>query len=353
MKIVSVVGARPQFIKAATVSRILRLNGNIREILLHTGQHYDRNMSQVFFDELDIPEPHYNLEVGSGTHAFQTGTMMKGIEKILIDEKPDWTLVYGDTNSTLAGALVSVKLNIPLAHVEAGLRSFNRKMPEEINRIVSDRIASLLFAPTKTAIQNLEKEGLKEITCFTGDVMYDSVLYYRNRILREPDKYAIKNLPGQYLLATIHRAENTDDLNNLQNIFNAFAEAGSFIVLPVHPRTKKLISRNIRVPENVRIIEPVGYLEMLRLTMDAFKVLTDSGGLQKEAYFLGRPCITLRNETEWLETLHDGWNTITGTDPGKIIDTIHSPLPDSEQHNEFGDGHAAEAIVERLLHSNQ
>jgi len=348
MKIVSVVGARPQFIKAATVCRVLRSNGNIQEILLHTGQHYDRNMSQVFFDELDIPEPQYNLEIGSGTHAFQTGTMMKGIEEILIAEKPDWTLVYGDTNSTLAGALASVKLHIPLAHVEAGLRSFNRNMPEEINRIVSDRVADLLFAPTKTAIENLKREGLEKMTCFTGDVMYDSVLFYINKILRTPDKYKIKDLPAQYFLATIHRAENTDDIGHLINIFKAFAESGSYIVLPIHPRTKKLISKNIRVTENVRIIDPVGYLEMLKLTMDAYKILTDSGGLQKEAYFLGRPCITLRNETEWLETVHDGWNTITGTDPDKIIDAINSPLPVSERHNEFGDGHAAEAIIERL-----
>lgn len=348
MKIVSVVGARPQFIKAAAVSRVLQSNGNIQDIILHTGQHYDRNMSQVFFDELDIPEPMYNLEVGSGTHAFQTGTMLKGIEEILIAEKPDWTLVYGDTNSTLAGALASVKLQIPLAHVEAGLRSFNRKMPEEINRIASDRIADLLFAPTKTALKNLNMEGLGDITCFTGDVMYDSVLFYMNRILREPDKYKVNDLPGQYFLATIHRAENTDNINNLKNIFKAFAESGSFIILPVHPRTKKQISKNIRISENVRIIDPVGYLEMLKLTMNAYKVLTDSGGLQKEAYFLGRPCITLRNETEWLETNHDGWNIITGTDPGKISEAINSSLPTSDRNNEFGDGHAAEAIVERL-----
>jgi UDP-GlcNAc3NAcA epimerase len=348
MKIVSVVGARPQFIKAAAIHRVLRSNRNYQEILLHTGQHYDRNMSQVFFDELDIPDPQYNLGVGSGTHAFQTGTMLKGIEEILIAEKPDWTLVYGDTNSTLAGALASVKLHIPVAHVEAGLRSFNRNMPEEINRIVSDRIADLLFAPTKTAIENLRREGLENITCFTGDVMFDSVLFYMNKIIRTPEKYQVNDLPGQYCLATIHRAENTDDIGNLINIFKAFGESGSFIVLPIHPRTKKLISQNIRVTENVRIIDPVGYLEMLKLTMDAYKILTDSGGLQKEAYFLGRPCITLRNETEWLETVHDGWNIITGADPDKIIDAINSPLPASERHNEFGDGHASEAILARL-----
>jgi len=348
MKIVTVIGARPQFIKAATISRLLLHNPEVEEILVHTGQHYDPNMSDIFFEELNIPHPDYNLEVGSGSHAVQTGKMLEGIETILLEEKPDWTLVYGDTNSTLAGALATTKLNIPLAHVEAGLRSFNRKMPEEINRIVTDRISDLLFAPTVTAMVNLEKEGLLAASCLTGDVMFDSTLFYKEKILKNPDLFKINGLPRGYLLATIHRAENTDNINNLKNLFQAFSESRQAIVLPIHPRTRKIIANTIRLPENVHIIDPVGYLQMLYLTMHAGKVLTDSGGLQKEAYFLGKQCITLRTETEWVETLHDNWNTITGTDPDKIVEAIRSAAPSSSQHLSFGNGKAAEAIVEKL-----
>ncbi len=348
MKIVSIVGARPQFIKAATVSRVLRADGAIHEILLHTGQHYDENMSDVFFRELNIPLPDYNLEVGSGSHAQQTGMMLKGIEDILLKEKPVCTLVYGDTNSTLAGALAATKLHIPVAHVEAGLRSFNRAMPEEINRIVTDRISDLLFAPTQTAIDNLTREGLADITCFTGDVMFDSVLYYRDRIMQDPEKYQTPGIPQEYLLATIHRAENTDHPENLSNIFLAFSRLNMEIVLPIHPRTRKILQSSFSVPGNVHIIDPVGYLQMMKLTMDSTKVLTDSGGLQKEAYFLKKQCITLRTETEWIETLHDQWNIITGSDPVLIEKAANTGLPAAPQRPGFGNGKAAEIITGKL-----
>ena len=349
MKIVSIVGARPQFIKAATVSRVIRSDTALQEILLHTGQHYDENMSDVFFRELNIPIPDYNLEVGSGSHAVQTGLMLKGIENVLLKEKPDCTLVYGDTNSTLAGALASAKLHIPVAHIEAGLRSFNRAMPEEINRIVTDRISDLLFAPTQTAIVNLTREGLADIACFTGDVMYDSVLYYQEWIKRDPAKYKTAGIPGKYLLATIHRAENTDNIQNLKNIFLAFSRLNHEIVLPIHPRTRKILQTSMVLPENVHIIDPVGYLQMMKLTMDATKVLTDSGGLQKEAYFLNKQCITLRTETEWVETLHDQWNIITGSDPGTIEKAVESDLPEAPRRSGFGTGNSAEIIIGKLL----
>lgn len=349
MKIVSVIGARPQFIKAAAVSRVLRATPGMQEILVHTGQHYDENMSDIFFRQLDIPEPDYNLEVGSGSHAYQTGTMLKGIEDILLKEKPDYTLVYGDTNSTIAGALAATKLHIPVAHVEAGLRSFNRLMPEEINRIVTDRISDILFAPTLTAITNLKNEGLEKQTVFSGDVMYDSVLFYREMVIAGGDKYRTPGRPASYLLATIHRAENTDNPGNLRNIFLAFSQTGRPVVLPVHPRTARLLKSEVSVPSNVIIIDPVGYLEMLWLTMHAEKVLTDSGGLQKEAYFLGRQCITMRTETEWVETLHDNWNIVTGPDPEKILEAVNSALPHAPRRQDFGTGKSAEIIAELLL----
>ena len=349
MKIVSVIGARPQFIKAAAVSRVLRTSSGIEEILVHTGQHYDENMSDIFFRQLDIPEPEFNLEVGSGSHAYQTGMMLKGIEDVLQKQKPDYTLVYGDTNSTLAGALAATKLHIPVAHVEAGLRSFNRLMPEEINRIVTDRISDILFAPTLTAITNLKNEGLEKNTVFSGDVMYDSVLFYREMIVSGGDKYMTKGLPVSYLLATIHRAENTDNPENLKNIFIAFSQIGTPIIFPVHPRTARLLKTEISIPANVIVIDPVGYLEMLWLTMHADKVLTDSGGLQKEAYFLGRQCITMRTETEWVETLHDNWNIVTGPDPVKILEAVLSEKPHAPQRQDFGTGKSATVIAETLM----
>ncbi|NCA77127.1 MAG: UDP-N-acetylglucosamine 2-epimerase (non-hydrolyzing) [Alphaproteobacteria bacterium] len=349
MKILSIIGARPQFIKAATVSRTIGNHSEINEIILHTGQHYDENMSEVFFRELDIPRPDYNLGVGSGSHAEQTGSMLIGIEEILLLEKPDLVLVYGDTNSTIAGALAAVKLHIRVAHVEAGLRSFNRFMPEEINRIVTDRISDLLFAPTLTAMNNLQKEGLAEITKFSGDVMYDSVLFYIDRIKRNPEQYITPGIPDKYHLATIHRAENTDNPQNLKDIFTAFGNIEKNIVLPLHPRTRKTLLVPGNIPANMTIIDPVGYLQMLYLTLHADKVLTDSGGLQKEAYFLGKQCITLRTETEWVETMHDNWNIITGSDPGKIVRAILADPPKAPVNKDFGDGNAAGVILESLL----
>ena len=345
MKVVSVIGARPQFVKAATISRVIGSRPEVEEVILHTGQHYDENMSRLFFEELNIPEPHYNLGVGSGSHARQTGQMLEVIESVLLKEKPDWTLLYGDTNSTIAGALAATKLHIPVAHVEAGLRSFNRIMPEEINRIVTDRISDLLFAPTQTAVTNLRNEGLEKATRFTGDVMYDSVLFYREIMEKDPAAFTVQDLPEVFLLATIHRAENTDHPQQMENILKAIRELPYPVLLPIHPRTKKIISR-FSIPPNLRLIDPVGYLMMLSLILKATKVITDSGGLQKEAYFLGTPCITIRTETEWVETLHDGWNTITATDPERIIRAVQLPLPKRPQSQAFGNGNAAEIIVD-------
>ncbi len=348
VKIFSIVGARPQFIKAATISRAIRLKPGIKEIVVHTGQHYDLNMSNIFFHELNIPEPNYNLEVGSGLHGFQTGLILQRIEKVMIEEKPDWVLVYGDTNSTVAGALAASKLHIPIAHVEAGLRSFNRKMPEEINRIITDRISDLLFAPTQTAMMNLKNEGLIECSRLTGDIMYDSVLFYKERINDNPQLYTLTNLPSSYYLATIHRAENTDKIKNLKNIFDALSMLEKQVILPLHPRTRKIITKNFRVPENVKIMDPVGYLQMLKLIMDAEKVITDSGGLQKETYFLGKQCVTLRNETEWVETLHDNWNTLVGANKEKILKALNLKVTNISRDEKFGSGDAAQKIIELI-----
>jgi len=345
MKILTIVGARPQFIKAAAVSRVLRKVPGVQELLLHTGQHYDANMSKVFFDELSIPEPDFNLGVGSGSHGVQTARMLEGIEAIIQQEKPDWTMVYGDTNSTLAGALAAVKLHIPVAHVEAGLRSFNRTMPEEINRIVTDRVADLLFAPTLTAVSHLEHEGLADITRFTGDVMYDSVLFYSGLVEQNPGKYAVTDIPADYFLATVHRAENTDHPENLTSILQAFGAIQAPVVFPVHPRTRKILADRFALPANLIMIEPVGYLEMLWLTMNCRKVLTDSGGLQKEAYFLRKPCITLRTETEWTETLHDGWNIVTGPQTAAIVEAAQAHCPTAPSRDSFGTGNAASVIT--------
>lgn len=348
MKIATVVGARPQFIKAATVSRVIKSKPGIQEIIIHTGQHYDQNMSDVFFKELDIPVPGINLGVGSGAHGKQTAHMLEGIEDILLKEKPDWVLVYGDTNSTVAAALAAAKLNIPIAHVEAGLRSFNRTMPEEINRIATDHISNCLFAPTQNAMNLLAKEGLGGVSYFSGDVMYDSILHYRDIALK---KHSVKDIidvePGKYALATVHRQENTDNLDNLQSIFMAFSELDMPVIVPLHPRTVKFMDQ-VPYRSNVKIIEPVGYLEMITLLENCHKVLTDSGGLQKEAFFLKKPCITLREETEWIETLEDNWNFIVGTDQTKILEKF-AITKFGEQRNFFGDGKAAEKIIDHLM----
>ena len=348
MKIASIVGARPQFIKAAPVSRKLRRLH--REVLIHTGQHYDYFLSQIFFDELGIPVPDYNLGVGSATHGRQTGEMLARVEEVLLKEKPDWVLVYGDTNSTLAGALAAVKLHIPVAHVEAGLRSFNRRMPEEINRLLTDHISTLLFCPTDTAVKNLAGEGIIEGVYNVGDVMYDAVLH-SIRIAEERSR-VLESLgleSGRYLLATIHRPSNTDEWTNLRDIVSAFNEIDEVIVFPAHPRTRKALTRwGFSLNSNVRLIEPVSYLDMLVLEKNARMILTDSGGVQKEAYFFGVPCVTLREETEWVETVKAGWNIVVGTEVGKILDAVRNFRPNSHRPPFFGDGRTSERIVKIL-----
>ncbi len=346
IKIVNIVGARPQFIKCAAISRVIRERSDIEEVIVHTGQHYDRNMSEIFFKELDIPEPDVNLGVGSGTHAVQTAEILSSFEKILLDVKPDWVLVYGDTNSTLAAALAASKLNLKIAHVEAGLRSFNREMPEEINRIVTDHVSDILFAPTQTAMDLLAAEGLAGLSNLSGDVMYDSVLYSRS--LAEKKFGNTRIVPyDNFYLATVHRQENTDRPERLESIFKAFERMDLPVVLPLHPRTKNTIGK-VNPGENIKIIEPVGYLEMLMLLHQSQKVLTDSGGLQKEAFFMEKQCITLREETEWTETLNDNWNSIVGTDTEKILESLKTE-PTGERGNYFGDGRAAHHIINTLL----
>jgi UDP-N-acetylglucosamine 2-epimerase len=345
MKIVTVLGARPQFIKAAPVSRALK--SNFSEFLLHTGQHYDYGMSNIFFDELELAEPDVNLGIQSSNHGEQTGKMLTGIENVLLEEKPDAVLVYGDTNSTLAGALAGVKLHIPVFHVEAGLRSFNRSMPEEINRILTDHIASMLFCPTTTAVNNLQDEGIDEGVHLTGDVMYDAVLY--NTDLAENTSKISEKLnldSGEYILATVHRPANTDNQLHLLDIFTAFGSLDWEIVLPLHPRTKKALTQfDLQVPGNIKMIDPVGYLDMLILEKNARAIITDSGGIQKEAYIFGVPCITLRNDTEWWETVDAGWNTLVGADPDQIIPAVRKAAVLDERPDLFGDGKAAEKIA--------
>jgi UDP-GlcNAc3NAcA epimerase len=351
MKILSVVGARPQFIKAAPVCRALAAAG-IHEVLLHTGQHYDPEMSDIFFSELDIPAPRYHLGVGSGSHAAQTASMLTGIETALLEEGPDYALVYGDTNSTLAGVLAAAKLHIPVAHVEAGLRSYNRAMPEEINRVVADALSNLLFCPTATAAANLEREGITEGVRIVGDVMYDAILAAKPRAdALAPallDRLGVQS--GNYLLATVHRASNTDDPANLRNIIEALGRCGYPVVFPLHPRTKAALQANniVHRPSSIVFTDPLSYLEMIALEANAAKILTDSGGVQKEALWVGVPCITLRDETEWVETVELGWNTLTGTDPDRILAAIAAPRPDGLIPPIYGNGHAAEVIAEIL-----
>lgn len=355
MKLITVVGARPQFIKAAVVSRALE--GVCEEVLVHTGQHYDRNMSDVFFEELHLPRPAYNLGVGSGTHGKQTGEMLIRLEDVLFKEKPDAVLVYGDTNSTLAGALAAAKLHIPVAHVEAGLRSFNRRMPEELNRILTDHISDLLFCPTRTAVRNLAKEGIAAGVDLSGDVMLDSVLHFVGVAKENPEKTAIFGKlgiePKRYRLATLHRAETTDGgTEAVARIFGAFEKLPERVVIPIHPRTRPLAEQAVEQYgfRNILLTEPVGYLEMLLLTSNAVQVLTDSGGLQKEAWFLGVPCVTLRSETEWVETLAGNWNVLAGLDADEIYDrAMHTEVdPAARERKPFGDGNASGKIAAAL-----
>ena len=347
MKILTVIGARPQFIKAATVSNKIRRNGN-SEILVHTGQHYDNNMSDIFFEELGIPKPDYNLNIGSSNHGHQTGSMLIALEDIYLKEKPDMVLVYGDTNSTLAGALCASKLLIPVAHVEAGLRSFNMAMPEEQNRILTDHISNLLFAPTQTAINNLSKENITKDVYNTGDVMYDAINLFKKRAKEVSNIIEKLDLsPNSYILSTIHRAENTNSVERLTSIIKALSECGKKIILPLHPRTKKFISQyNLKIGDNIQIIDPVGYLETILLEENSKKIVTDSGGIQKEAYFLSKPCITMRDETEWIETVQNGWNTIVGSDSNKILDAIENFNPTGTPASAFGNGDASSIITD-------
>ncbi len=347
------VGARPQFIKAAPVSRALARAGHT-EFLVHTGQHYDRQMSHVFFEETGLAEPAVNLEVGSGTHGWQTGQMLMGLEMTMQQQRPHCVLVYGDTNSTIAAALAACKLQIPLAHVEAGLRSFNRTMPEEHNRVLTDHCADQLFCPTRTAVENLAREGLTNGVHLVGDTMFDAVLRF-SEVARQSSR-VLEQLgvaPKKYLLATLHRPYNTDDADNLRVILRALAETNEPVVFPVHPRTRQKIAElgdaAVATDENVRMIEPVGYLDMLMLEQHARVVLTDSGGMQKEAYFFGVPCVTLRPETEWVETVEAGWNILAGAGREQILRAVKEHAwPTAEPPQLFGDGRAAEKIVEHL-----
>jgi UDP-N-acetylglucosamine 2-epimerase len=347
VKVVSVVGARPQFIKAAVLSVALRREHH--EVLVHTGQHYDEPMSQVFFQELELPEPDYNLGVGSGTHGEQTGRMLERIEQVPLEERPD-ALVYGDTNSTLAGALAAAKLNIRLAHVEAGLRSGDRRLPEEVNRIVADHCSDLLFCPTVTAVENLKREGITKGVHPVGDVMYDSLLQQLPVAEEKSDVLARLGVsPGAYYLATIHRAANTDDPARLADVLQGLRRLDGPVVFPVHPRTRKAAeAATLAISDGLMAVDPVGYLDMLVLEKNARCILTDSGGVQKEAFLLAVPCVTLREETEWPETLENGWNALAGADPERIASAAMRPVPPTPPARCFGDGRAAERIVKAL-----
>jgi UDP-GlcNAc3NAcA epimerase len=359
MKIVSVVGARPQFIKAAPVSQAFKKAGH-NEMLVHTGQHYDYGMSQVFFEELNMSEPDINLEVGSGHHGWQTGQMLMRIEEVLMKEKPDWVLVYGDTNSTLAGALAAAKLRIPLAHVEAGLRSFNREMPEEHNRVLTDHCSDVLFCPTQRAVDNLAKEGITRGVNLVGDTMYDAVLQFSE--IAKGHSTILQGLglkAKEYLLATLHRPYNTDIPEKLRSILDALLEINEPMVFSVHPRTRERIAAldgaiKSQLYSKIRVIDPVGYLDMLVLEQNARLVLTDSGGVQKEAYFFGVPCITLRPETEWVETVDEGWNVVVGSDHSSIVEKARNlQSPSQSQRRVFGDGHASELVARTLENTRQ
>lgn len=352
MKILTILGARPQFIKAGSVSREIAKYKEIREIIVHTGQHYNTNMSDVFFDEMKIPKPDYFLGIGGKSHGAMTGQMIEKIEEVCIKEQPDWVLVYGDTNSTLAGAIVASKLHIKLAHIEAGLRSFNMNMPEEVNRILTDRISNILFCPTDIAIQNLNNEGYGSLACKivkSGDVMQDGAMFYRDLAVKPGI-----DIKDNFILCTIHRAENTDDEVRLKNIFNALNEIGKEkqVILPLHPRTKNIL-KNLKFNiQNLTLIDPIGYLEMVWLIDNCKLVMTDSGGLQKEAYFFEKQCITLRDETEWVELVECGANTLVGASKEKILESFanHSKFQiQNSKLNLYGDGMASQNIIKELL----
>lgn len=348
MIILTVVGARPQFIKAATVSRALRRRH--REILIHTGQHYDNMMSEVFFEELALPNPDYYLGIGSGEHGQQTGRMLEGVEAAILKERPDVVLVYGDTNSTLAGALAAAKLNVPVAHVEAGCRSYDCTMPEEINRVVTDHVSSILFCPTKRSVANLAKESISQGVHFVGDVMYDLFLEQQSWPKSAQLLDQLKLTPGNYLLVTLHRAANTDNPDRLGKLLEILDDLNEPVIFPVHPRTEKAVARLNRTPSpSVRFIEPIGYSDMQALLRHARLVLTDSGGVQKESFFVGTPCLTLRKTTEWGETVEAGWNRLVDIDRKALRNAVAEwTVTGTPPQGVFGTGHAAESIVEVL-----
>lgn len=352
MKVMTIVGARPQFIKAAVVSRAFKeVCSEVNEILVHTGQHYDANMSDIFFDELDIPRADYNLAVGGGSHGQNTGRMLEKLEELMVEIQPDWVLVYGDTDTTLAGALAAAKLHVPLAHVESGLRSFNRRMPEEINRVLTDQISEILFVPTKAGVDNLLREGVDSRKIeLVGDVMYDASLFYKKRARKPklPTNLVVKG--SDFLLCTIHRAENTNDEERLRSIFDGLFLSGELTLLPLHPRTRaKIAAFKIDLPSNVYVIDPVGYLEMVWLETNCRLVVTDSGGVQKEAYFFEKPCVTIRDETEWVELVESGWNKIVGADSNNIRAAICGFLTPSYMGALYGDGSAGTKIAKILV----
>ena len=350
IKIVTILGARPQFIKAGSVSREIAKHEEFKEVILHTGQHYDANMSDIFFEEMQIPKPHYNLNINGIGHGAMTGQMLEKIEEVLIKEKPDWVLVYGDTNSTLAGALAASKLHIKIAHVEAGLRSFNMNMPEEVNRILTDRVSSILFCPTQKAVDNLKDEGydtLENEVIKNGDVMQDGAIFYAD-LAQKPKNLDIE---CKFILSTVHRAENTDDKTRLQAIFSTLNEIAKekTIVLPLHPRTKSLLPSTLTLHSNIKVIEPVGYLQMVWLIKNSSLIMTDSGGLQKEAFFFKKPCITLRDETEWVELIEHNFNILVGADKEKIIDAYQRhQFNDDFNIDLYGNAQASAKIVQAL-----
>ena len=353
MKILSIIGARPQFIKASPVSREIAKHTDIEEIIVHTGQHFDPNMSKIFFDQMKIPEPDYNLGINSLSHGAMTGRMLEEIEKVMIVEKPDWVIVYGDTNSTLAGSLAAKKMHLKVAHVEAGLRSFNMNMPEEINRVLTDRISDILFCPTQTAVDNLKTEGYEKLGCeiiFSGDVMLDAALLYSQKA-----KKPSEDISSQYILTTIHREENTTNEERLKSIYNALKIISKEIqvIIPIHPRTRKQLDElhSTSRENNIKLINPLGYLEMLYLLRNCSLVITDSGGLQKEAYFFEKPCVTIRDETEWTELVKIGSNIVAGTNVHSIINS-YNHMKDSKitfSYKLFGSGNAAQIVVNEIL----
>lgn len=355
IKILAVVGARPNFIKIAPLFEEFKKHKSIKRVLVHTGQHYDFEMSPVFFKELKIPKPDYNLKVGSGSHAWQTAKMMEKLEPLLLKEKPDLAIVMGDVNSTLAGALTAAKMHIPVAHIESGVRSFDMSMPEEINRRLTDQISDFLFCPTKTAVENLKKEGVKKGVYNVGDVMYD--VFLKGIKIAERKSKILKKLklrPKEYFLLTLHRPENVDKKRDLQAILETIDKSEEKIVFPVHPRTKKNIKKfklKIDQYKNISFIKSVGHLDILVLEKNAKKILTDSGGIQKESYWLKIPCITLRDKTEWTETIQEGWNVLVDKDKEKILKAINKFEPRTSQHKYFGKGKAAQKIIKILIRS--